>query len=160
MILHINILTTATLWDKYRECKLPSQLQKFLNICYLNITSENKYHRNTYAIGINNINITYQMDYDRLSYISQYLWGMCADYITWSRRFKHTGLQSLPIQVTTGVRLSGTCTRKWYILIYLAVPIMYICRCYYISTHWYIYMMIMKSWYYYHMSQLFIPQSS
>ena len=43
MILRTNILTTATLRDKYREYKLLSQLHKFLNTCYLNITSENKF---------------------------------------------------------------------------------------------------------------------
>ena len=32
MILRINILTTATLWGKYIECKLLSQVHKFLNL--------------------------------------------------------------------------------------------------------------------------------
>ena len=91
MIFCINILTTERLWIKYRSCKLLSQVQKFINIWYLNITSNNKFHHNTWAIGINTTNITYQIDYDILSHLSQYLRGMCADDITWARIVTYAG---------------------------------------------------------------------
>ena len=87
----INILTTERLWIKYRSCKLLLQVQKFINIWYLSITSNNKFYHNTWAIGINTTNRKYQIDYDVLSHLSQYLQGTCADDITWAHIVTYAG---------------------------------------------------------------------
>ena len=42
MIFRVNILTTATVRDEQRECKLLSQVQNFNNRLSLNIISEQK----------------------------------------------------------------------------------------------------------------------
>ena len=47
LILCINLLATSKIKDKYRECKLVSQVQKVINKWYLNITSWKKYHHNS-----------------------------------------------------------------------------------------------------------------
>ena len=150
MILSINILTTTILWQQYILCKLLTQVHNIINIWYLNITSEKKNHHNSWAIGINTTNRTYQIDYDIFSYISQSLWGTCAYGVTWAHIGTYTGWEYLSSQIMTDTRISITCTIKWYILIYIAVSTTYAYRCYYLNTYWYTYGMRDMIWCYYH----------
>ena len=122
MILRVNLLTTATMWDEYRECKIIPQLYKFNNIWPLNITPEQKdtqylsscnhklssYKRSvTWESTITNITRTYQINYDVIS-----------------------------SQITTVMRVSSMCTRKWYTHTYIPVNMTYVCGCYLLSTYW------------------------
>ena len=111
LILYIHILTPATIWYEYREFKILPQVQKFINIWSQNIAPEQKSPQ--YLSSWNN---------KSPSYMRNIPWKWV---ITTIIRTYHIDHDIKGSQIITGTRLSGMCTRKQYILIYIPVLIGY-----------------------------------
>ena len=143
LILCINLLPNVALWDQYIEYTLISQVQNFINIWYLIITSEHKYPQYLISWSCKLPSYTMNVLYE------------CT--ITTVIRTYQVYYYIRSSQIITKTRLSGMWTRKGYILVYILVHITYVRRWYYLSMYWYIYRMQTMIWYYYHMCQLYTP---
>ena len=99
LILCINLLTNATLWYKCTECKFLSKAQKFINVWYLNITSEPKYPE---YLSSRNRKLP--------SYTRNIPWERTITTITRTYQIEYD-IRS--IQIITGTVSSGICSIKW-----------------------------------------------